>query len=169
MEGRLSSGHQSAGQATLGIGPPENGDQAEVSERLPRAAAEGTQCCGAEHEPLSLPKRSYACEWHSVLGAVVGHITDLEAIAGRRSIGRRARRSNAVIDQQSRPQTEPIPAATRNLHLNNATSAATFARTAQPSREQDNHYQPPALLLLSNRPFQLKVARDCPACLGFAK
>ena len=71
---------------------------------------------------------------------------------------RRAFRRNDVIDQQSRPQTEPIPAATRNVHLDNATSGATFTRTVQPSPGQDNRCL-----------FQLKVARDCPACLGFAK
>jgi len=43
------------------------------------------------HRPRRLRDR------HAVLGAVVGHITDLEAIAGRRSGGRRASRCNAVI------------------------------------------------------------------------
>ena len=38
-----------------------------------------------------------------------------------------------------KPQTEPIPAAPRNLHLNNATSGATFTRIVQPSPEQDNN------------------------------
>jgi hypothetical protein len=40
-------------------------------------------------------------------------------------MGRRAFRRNDLIDQQSRSQTEPIPAATRNVHLDNATSGAT--------------------------------------------
>ncbi len=52
-------------------------------------------------------------------------------------MGRRAFRRNDVIDQQSRPQTEPIPAATRKLHLDNAASGATFTRTVQPSPGQD--------------------------------
>ena len=72
-------------------------------------------------------------------------------------MGRRAFRRNDVIDQQSRPQTEPIPAATRNVHLDNATSGATFTRTVQPSPGQD-------ILCL----VQLKIARDDPHLLGFA-
>jgi hypothetical protein len=67
------------------------------------------------HRPRRLRDR------HAVLGAVVGHITDLEAIAGRRSGGRRASRCNAVIDKQCRLRTAPIQAATRNLHPDNAT------------------------------------------------
>ena len=51
-------------------------------------------------------------------------------------MGRRAFRRNDVIDQQSRSQTEPIPAATRDVHLDNATSGATFTRTVQPSPGQ---------------------------------
>jgi hypothetical protein len=51
-------------------------------------------------------------------------------------MGRRAFRRNDVIDQQSRSQTEPIPAATRNVHLDNATSGATFTRTVQQSPGQ---------------------------------
>ena len=51
-------------------------------------------------------------------------------------MGRRAFRRNDLIDQQSRSQTEPIPAATRNVHLDNATSGATFTRTVQPSPGQ---------------------------------
>jgi hypothetical protein len=39
--------------------------------------------------------------------------------------------------RKSRPQSTPFPAATRNLHLNNATSGATFTRTVQPSPGQD--------------------------------
>jgi len=54
-------------------------------------------------------------------------------------MGRRAFRRNDVIDQQSQSQTEPIPAAPRNVHLDNATSGATFTRTVQPSPRQDNH------------------------------
>ena len=100
--------------------------------------------------PLSLPRRKPANrqaplkrhlprprERHPVHGAVVGHITDLETIVCRRVNGRRAFRRNDVIDQQSRSQTEPIPAATRNVHLDNATSGATFTRTVQPSLGQD--------------------------------
>ena len=74
-------------------------------------------------------------------------------------MGRRAFRRNDVIDQQSRSQTEPIPAATRNVHLDNATSGATFTRTVQPSPGQDN----PHVCLV-----QLKVATDAPRLLGFA-
>jgi hypothetical protein len=58
-------------------------------------------------------------------------------------MGRRAFRRNDVIDQQSRSQTEPIPAATRNVHLDNATSGATFTRTVQPSPEQDTQHPAP--------------------------
>ena len=53
------------------------------------------------------------------------------------SIDRRAARRNNVIDQQFRAPTKPIPAATRNFHLDNATSGATFRRTVQPSPGQD--------------------------------
>ena len=74
------------------------------------------------------------------------------------SMGRRAFRRNDVIDQQSRSQTEPIPAATRNVHLDNATSGATFTRTVQPSPRQDNHF---CLV-------RLKIARDAPRLLGLA-
>ena len=72
-------------------------------------------------------------------------------------MGRRAFRRNDVIDQQSRPQTEPIPAATRDVHLDNATSGATFTRTVQPSPRQDN-----TCLV------HLKIARDVPRLLEFA-
>ena len=72
-------------------------------------------------------------------------------------MGRRAFRRNDVIDQQSRSQTEPIPAATRNVHLDNATSGATFTRTVQPSPRQDN-----TCLV------HLKIARDAPRLLEFA-
>src|SRR6476469_1787184 len=83
--------------------------------------------------PLSLPGREAAnrktllerhcpClrKRHPVLGAVVGHITDLEPSPAS-ARGRRASRCNTVIDQQSRPNTETIQAVTRNLQLNNAT------------------------------------------------
>ena len=72
-------------------------------------------------------------------------------------MGRRAFRRNDVIDQQSRSQTEPIPAATRNVHLDNATSGATFTRTVQPSPGQDNHCL-----------VQLKIAIDTWLLLRFA-
>ena len=51
------------------------------------------------------------------------------------------------MDQQSRSQTEPIPAATRDVHLDNATSGATFTRTVQPSprQDKDNSATPPAV------------------------
>ena len=71
-------------------------------------------------------------------------------------MGRRAFRRNDVIDQQSRPQTKPIPAATRNVHLDNATSGATFTRTVQPSPGQDT----PIL----SRP--LEDCEGCPALAG---
>ena len=70
-------------------------------------------------------------------------------------MGRRAFRRNDVIDQQSRSQTEPIPAATRNVHLDNATSGATFTRTVQPSPGQDN---------LLSRP--VEDCEGCPALAG---
>src|SRR6185312_13430359 len=118
--------------------------------------------------PLSLPRRKPANrqaplkrhlprprERHPVHGAVVGYITDLETIVCRRVNGRRAFRRNDLIDQQSRSQTAPIPAATRNVHLDNATSGATFTRTVQPSPGQD------CLV-------QLKIARNAPRWLGFA-
>ena len=70
-------------------------------------------------------------------------------------MGRRAFRRNDVIDQQSRSQTEPIPAATRNVHLDNATSGATFTRTVQPSPRQDN---------LLSRP--VEDCEGCPALAG---
>jgi hypothetical protein len=54
----------------------------------------------------------------------------------------------------------PFPAATRNLHLNNATSGATFTRTVQPSPGQDNHHRKCLV--------QLKIARDVPRLLEFA-
>jgi len=76
-------------------------------------------------------------------------------------MGRRAFRRNDVIDQQSQSQTEPIPAATRNVHLDNATSGATFTRTVQPSPRQDNNYNNTCLV-------QLKIARDATRLLGFA-
>ena len=72
-------------------------------------------------------------------------------------MGRRAFRRNDVIDQQSRSQTEPIPAATRNVHLDNATSGATFTRTVQPSPGQDNRCL-----------VQVKIATDAPRLLEFA-
>ena len=71
-------------------------------------------------------------------------------------MGRRAFRRNDVIDQQSRSQTEPIPAATRNVHLDNATSGATFTRTVQPSPRQDS----------TTCLVQLNIARDAPRLLG---
>ena len=70
-------------------------------------------------------------------------------------MGRRAFRRNDVIDRQSRPQIEPIPAATRNVHLDNATSGATFTWTVQLSPGRD------CLV-------QLKIARDAPRLLGLA-
>ena len=75
-------------------------------------------------------------------------------------MGRRAFRRNDLIDQQSRSQTEPIPAATRNVHLDNATSGATFTRTVQPSPGQDTTNNTCLV--------QLKIARDAPRLLGFA-
>src|SRR5258707_14284636 len=90
-------------------------------------------------------------------------------------MGRRAFRRNDVIDQQSRSQTEPIPAATRKFHLDNATSGATFTRTVQPSPGQDtiiittrssgprfeptNHHTPLAL--------RSRFGNDCRASVGF--
>ena len=55
--------------------------------------------------------------------------------AGHRAAGRR---KDAPHHRKSRPQSTPFPAATRNLHLNNATSGATFTRTVQPSPGQDS-------------------------------
>jgi hypothetical protein len=60
-----------------------------------------------------------------------------------------------------KPHTEPIPAATRNLHMNNATSGATFTRTVQPSPEKD------ILLSLLLCLVHLNTARDDPRLLGF--
>jgi hypothetical protein len=59
----------------------------------------------------------------------------------------------------SRPQTEPIPAATRNVHLDNATSGATFTRSVPPSPGQDTTV---GCLV------QLKIATDAPRLRGFA-
>ena len=81
-------------------------------------------------------------------------------------MGRRAFRRNDVIDQQSRSQTEPIPAATRNVHLDNATSGATFTRTVQPSPGQDP--DAPCSNLTCKCLVHLKIARDAPRLLGFA-
>ena len=71
-------------------------------------------------------------------------------------MGRRAFRRNDVIDQQSRSQTAPIPAATRNVHLDNATSGATFTRTVQPSPGQDTYHL--------SRP--VEHCAECPALAG---
>ena len=83
-------------------------------------------------------------------------------------MGRRAFRRNDVIDQQSRSQTEPIPAATRNVHLDNATSGATFTRTVQPSPRQDNSSNNKMKKKKIYCLVQLKIARDDPRLLGFA-
>jgi len=56
--------------------------------------------------------------------------------------------------------TELILAATRNLHLNNATSGATFTRTVQPSREQDKS---PISHIFLSRPVE-----DCERCSALA-
>ena len=74
-------------------------------------------------------------------------------------MGRRAFRRNDVIDQQSRSQTEPIPAATRNVHLDNATSVkAALPESAAFNWQDSNH-----LCLV-----QLKIATDTPRLLGLA-
>ena len=85
-------------------------------------------------------------------------------------MGRRAFRRNDVIDQQSRSQTEPIPAATRNVHLDNATSGATFTRTVQPSPGQDTQSSPFSsnLTYHQQQPLLSRPLVDCEGCPALA-
>jgi hypothetical protein len=55
------------------------------------------------------------------------------------------------------PEFVAVGSDAQRVHPDNATSGATFTRTAQPSREQDTFCL-----------VQLKIARDDPHLLGFA-
>ena len=97
------------------------------------------------------------------------HNVDFEAIIGRRVEGDIGpSRCNTVIDQQSRPQTMPIPAATRNL-------PRTMQLRVRPSHGQRSLHpnRTPITQSKGERkrhcPFRLKVARDCPALPGVRK
>ena len=107
------------------------------------------------HRPRRLRER------HPVLGAVVGHITDLEAIIGQ-WVNRSTRPLDATPSQINSVGREP-----RQSRQRRATFTRTMQLRVQPSPGQCSLH-PDRTTIDFFCLVQLKIATDAPRLLGFA-